>query len=244
MEEKSSLKPLAVVTGASSGIGYELAKQFAQHGYDLIILSENPAIVEAGQTCGALGAEVESYVIDLADYNGVDELKTKIEELGRPVEAIAINMGIGTLSELSSDPSWETELQLINLNVVATLHLEKEFSKEMSKRKSGKILITSSIVDPLPPALQQVYRASLAFIQNFSAAERQQVQGSGVTITELVPAKGELNFSQSAAEVAEHAFKYMIEGEGYIEVDLNKFKSEGEASGTPRPFGEPPKLKH
>jgi len=244
MEENNLNKPLAVITGASSGVGYELAKQFAKNGYDLIIISENPAIVEAAQACSALGAQVESYVIDLADYNGVDELKNKIEEFERPVEVVSINMGIGTISDLSSEVTWEKELNLLNLNVIATAHLEKHFTTEMTQKKHGKILITSSVIGTLPAPLQAIYQASQAFVKNYSESLRSQLQGSSVTITELVPASPEVNFSQSAAEVAEHAFQYMIGGEEYVEVGLNKFKSEGGQSSTPRPFGEPPKLKH
>ncbi|MFA6237889.1 MAG: SDR family NAD(P)-dependent oxidoreductase [Bacteriovorax sp.] len=244
MEAVTPNKPLAVVTGASSGIGYEMAKQFAQHGYDLIIVSENPAIVEAAQTCRMLGAEVESYVIDLAEYEGVDELKNKIDETDRPVEAIAINGGINLTGESRIDADWDDELNVINLNVISTVHLAKHMINDMIKRKRGKILFTSSVVGPMPDQLGPVYSAAKSFIQTYAESLREQLKGSGITITELVPESPENNFLQPAAEVAEYGFQYMMSGEGHVEVGLAKNKSGQGKVNAPRAFGEASKLKH
>lgn len=249
MEEATNEKvdrPLAVITGASSGIGYELAKQFAIHGYDLIIVSENQAIVEAAHTCRNLGAEVESFVIDLAEYNGVEELKEKISEDTRSVEAIAINTGIGGAqeSDKASENAMEAELGIINLNIISSVHLARHLGRDMLKRKKGKILFTSSVVGEMPENLKAVYKASKAFIHSYSESIRNEFLASGVTVTELVPAEDELNFSQSAAEIAEHGFQFMVAGEGHVEAGSNKFKADATRANTPRAFGEPSKLKH
>lgn len=236
MEVKSSDKPLALITGASSGVGYELAKQFAQNGYDLVLVSENPAIVEAAQACRSLGAEVESHVVDLAESNGADELIGIVNDTGRTLEAIAINNGIGA--------EVDDEAAIVNLNIVSSVLLTRHFMKDMVKKKNGKILFTSSIEGKMPGPLAAVYRASKAFIQTFSEVIRNEVQGTGVTVTELVPYATETHFSQPAGEIAELGFKYMVAGEGHVEVDLKKFKSEQGKSNTARPFGDPSKLKH
>ncbi|WP_221643325.1 MULTISPECIES: SDR family oxidoreductase [unclassified Nostoc] len=88
-------RPLAVVTGASSGIGYELAKQFAQNGFDLVVTATGSSINEVAGAFEELGAKVETVQADLATYNGVETLYNQIQAIGRPVEAIAINAGVG-----------------------------------------------------------------------------------------------------------------------------------------------------
>ncbi|MBC7537427.1 MAG: SDR family NAD(P)-dependent oxidoreductase [Bacteriovorax sp.] len=264
----SSDRPLAVVTGASSGIGYELAKQFAQHGFDLVIVSDNPAIVEAAQICETLGANVESFIIDLADYEGVDELIEKISATGRPVEAIAINAGVGLGGNFAKETNLEDELYLIHLNVISSVHLAKHIVKDMVNRKKGRILFTSSIAEVMPTPLQAVYGASEAFIQSFSEAIRNELKETGVTVTTLMPGPTDTNFTQgpglenskaavskkdSPALVALQGFEAMMAGKGHVvtgsfmnkvEVVLSKFKTEESKADTLRKDGEPARLKH
>jgi short-subunit dehydrogenase len=264
----SSDRPLAVVTGASSGIGYELAKQFAQHGFDLVIVSNNPAIVEAAQICETLGANVESLIIDLADYEGVDELIEKISATGRPVEAMAINAGVGPGGNYAKETSLEDELYLIHLNVISSVHLAKQIVKDMVNRKKGRILFTSSIAGVIPASLQAVYGASEAFIYSFSEAIRNELIETGVTVTTLMPGPTYTHFFQSPgladtkaavskkvspALVAQQGFEAMMAGKGHIvtgslmdkvEVVLNKFKTEESKADTLRKNGEPARLKH
>ncbi|MFB2880384.1 SDR family NAD(P)-dependent oxidoreductase [Floridanema aerugineum] len=118
----SFTRPLAVVTGASNGIGYELAKQFARNGFDLLITSTGDSINKAAHALAELGTKVETVEADLATYNGVEKLYKQIQATGRPVDAIAINAGVGVGGDFARETDLKDELNLINLNVVSALH--------------------------------------------------------------------------------------------------------------------------
>lgn len=111
--------PLAVVTGASNGIGYELAKQFAQNGFDLLVTATGSSINKAAQ------AFEETVQADLATYDGVETLYNQIKATGRPVDAIANNAGVGVGGDFTRETDLKDELNLINLNVVSSVHLAK-----------------------------------------------------------------------------------------------------------------------
>src|ERR1700752_1457272 len=107
--DSSKSKPLAVVTGASSGIGYELAKKFAKNGFDLLVTATRPSIEQAAQDFEQLGAKVETVQADLASYEGVETLYDKIKPIGRPVDAIAINAGVGVGGDFAREPDLRAE---------------------------------------------------------------------------------------------------------------------------------------
>jgi short-subunit dehydrogenase len=116
----SLTRPLAVVTGASSGIGYELAKQFAQNGFDLVVTATGARIDEAAQAFRELGAKVQTVQADLATYDGVETLYHQIQQTGRPVDAIAIKAGVGVGGDFTKT-DLQKELNLIELNVASTV---------------------------------------------------------------------------------------------------------------------------
>lgn len=194
----SLTRPLAVVTGASSGIGYELAKQFAQNGFDLLVTSTGSSINEAAGTLEGLGANVETVQADLATYDGVEALYNKIKEIGQPVEAIAINAGVGVGGDFASETDLKDELNPINLNVVSSVHLAKRVVKDMVERGKGRILFTSSIAALMPGPFEAVYAASKAFIHSFSEALRNELKDTGVTVTALMPGPTDTNFFHRA----------------------------------------------
>src|SRR5436309_2380049 len=130
MNQKSS-KQVAVITGASSGIGYELARQFAQNGFDLLIASNSERIREAEESLRALGAEVRSVQADLATYEGVEQLCRAIQETGPAVNSVAINAGVGVGGEFARGTDLQAELELIHLNVISPVHLAKRVLKQM-----------------------------------------------------------------------------------------------------------------
>lgn len=242
--DNSSTRPLAVVTGASSGIGHELAKQFAQNGFDLVVASTGPSINEAAQAFERLGANVQTVQADLATYDGVETLYNQIKATGRPVDAIAINAGVGVGGPFT-DTDLQEELNLIELNIASTVHLAKRVVKDMVDRGSGKVLFTSSIASQAPQPFQAVYAASKSFIQSFSEAIRNELKDTGVTITALMPGATETNFFHRAglddtkvgadkkddpAEVAKQGFEALMAGKDSTLAESLKTKIQGAVS--------------
>jgi short-subunit dehydrogenase len=198
MMNGSLTRPLAVVTGASNGIGYELAKQFAQKGFDLLVTATGDSINEAAQAFRQSGANVETVQADLATYEGVETLYSKIRAMGRPVEAIAINAGVGVGGEFSHETELNDELNLINLNVVSSVHLAKRVVKDMVDRGKGRVLFTSSIAALMPGPFEAVYAASKAFVHSFAEGLRNELKHTGVTVTSLMPGPTDTNFFHGA----------------------------------------------
>ncbi|MEV2253180.1 SDR family NAD(P)-dependent oxidoreductase [Streptomyces sp. NPDC050147] len=190
-------KPLALVTGASSGIGYELAKQFAENGYDLLLTAEDGELHLAGDEIRAYGARVEVVQIDLAEPDGVERLHAAISALGQPVAAAALNAGVG-----KGGPFIETELadeiRLIDLNVTSTVRLAKRLLPDMIARGEGRVLFTSSIAASMPGSFQAVYNASKSFVQSFAQALQNELKDSGLTITSFMPGPTETEFFRRA----------------------------------------------
>src|SRR3954454_7702177 len=176
--EAPSDRPLAVVTGASSGIGYELAKQFATNGFDLVVCAEDDAIVTAAREMEGLGARTEAVQADLTKASGVDQLHARIG--GRPVAAIALNAGIGMGGAFATDTDLEQELAIVDLNCRSTVHLAKLVVRDMGERDEGRMLFTSSIASTMPGSFQAVYNASKSFVQAFALALREELKDTNV----------------------------------------------------------------
>src|ERR1700712_2266710 len=137
-------RPLAVVTGASRGIGLELAKQFVSNGYDLIIAADDAGLEQAKRQLESLdGGNVEAARVDVSAGDGVDELYGRITGTGRPVAALALNAGIG-MSGAFAETDLKQELTLIDLNCRSTIHLAKHVVADMAARDEGHVLFTSS----------------------------------------------------------------------------------------------------
>jgi uncharacterized protein len=194
----SSLRPLAVVTGASSGIGLELAKQFASNGFDLVVAAEDAELHSAATELEGLGAGVDAVQVDLATDDGVDVLYARIQALGRPVVAVALNAGVGAGGAFATDTSLDDELRIIDLNVRSTVHLAKHVVRDMVERDEGRILFTSSIASTMPGAFQAVYNASKSFVQSFALALRDELKDTDVTITALMPGPTDTEFFERA----------------------------------------------
>ncbi|MEU6737880.1 SDR family NAD(P)-dependent oxidoreductase [Streptosporangium sandarakinum] len=224
-------RPLAVVTGASSGIGYELAAQFARNGFDLVIAAEDAELDTAARSLRDLGAEVESVRVDLAEYEGVERLYEAVRATGRPAEAVAINAGVGAGGDFARDTSLEDELRLIRLNVTSSVHLAKRVTRDMVARGRGRILFTSSIAATMPGPFQAVYHASKAFVQSFAEGIRNELKDTGVTVTALMPGPTDTEFFERAgmedtrigsghkddpAEVARQGFEALMAGKDHI----------------------------
>jgi short-subunit dehydrogenase len=239
-------REFAVVTGASSGIGYELARQFAQNGYDLLIAAEDDGIEQAAADLRRDGqSQVTAVQADLATYEGVETLYTRIRESGRPIDAIALNAGRGIGGDFTGGTDLRDELNVIDVNVTSTVHLAKRVLPDMVARGSGKVLFTSSIASMMPGTYQAVYNASKSFVQSFAEAVRAETKDTGVTITSLMPGPTDTNFFHRAemddttigagkkddpAQVAEQGFKALMKGEEKVVAGSMKTKVQGAAS--------------
>jgi uncharacterized protein len=223
-------KQLALVTGASSGIGFELAKQFAQNGFDLLIVSEGERINPAASEIQALGANVQMVQADLATHEGVHKLLLSIQSGGRPVDAAAINAGVGVSGRFVETDLGE-ELAMVALNVTSTLHLAKYIVKEMVGRGRGRILFTASIAATMPTPYETVYGATKAFVRSFSQSLREELKETGVSVTAFVPGATETDFFHRAgaddtklgtsekddpAEVAKEGFEALMAGKDHV----------------------------
>jgi len=191
-------RPFAVVTGASSGIGFELAKVFAEEGFDLLITAEDMEIETAQRDLSQIAASVESTRVDLATEEGVERLYERIEATARPVDVLVLNAGIGAGGDFVRETDLYKELRLIDLNVRSTVHLCRLVAKDMVARGDGRILFTSSIASTMPGAFQAVYNASKSFVQSFALALRNELKDTDVTVTSLMPGPTETEFFERA----------------------------------------------
>jgi uncharacterized protein len=196
--DNANSRPLAVVTGASSGIGRELAKQFAANGFDLIVAAEDDAIASAATELESLGAHVVAEQVDLSSGDGAERLWRRIEEAGRPVDAAALNAGVGAGGAFATDTDLAVELRVIDLNVRSTVHLAKHLVRDMVARGEGRLLFTSSIASTMPGSFQAVYNASKSFVQSFAMALREELSDTGVSITSLMPGPTQTEFFERA----------------------------------------------
>jgi short-subunit dehydrogenase len=157
-------RPLAVVTGASSGIGYELAKRCAEHGCDLIIAADT-SLTEAAQVLRATGADVAAIRVDLSTIDGVDQLYAAVSQAGRPVEYLLANAGHG-LGHAFLDQDFAQARHVIDTNITGTIYLLHLIGRDMREREQGRILLTGSIAGLMPGSFQAVYNATKAFIDS------------------------------------------------------------------------------
>lgn len=239
---ETTINQFAVVTGASSGIGFELAKQFAQNGFDLLIVSEGNGLADAQRDLENLGANVQTLAADLATHDGVHELERAIESTGRNLDAIAVNAGVGVSGRFVETDLAE-ELNMVQLNVFGTLHLTKYAAKKMVAQGNGRILITSSIAGTMPTPYETVYGATKAFDRSLGLGLYQELKDTGVTVTTLMPGATETNFFHRAgaddtklgaskkddpAEVAKDGFEALMAGKDHI--IAGSFKNELQAA--------------
>ncbi|HEY4305415.1 MAG TPA: SDR family NAD(P)-dependent oxidoreductase [Gemmatimonadaceae bacterium] len=236
----ASRKQLALVTGASSGIGLELARLFAQNNYDLVIAAEDAGIEQAAAELRSAGATVEAMQVDLATKDGVEQLAARFGSDRRAPDAIALNAGVG-LGHGFLDQDLDEIFNVISTNVNGTVHLAYRLLPAMVARGEGRVLFTSSIAARMPGSFQAIYNASKAFVQSFSEAIRNELKDSGVTITALQPGPTETNFFARAgmedtkvgqaekddpADVAKQGFEAMLAGKDHIVAGSLKTKAQ------------------
>jgi short-subunit dehydrogenase len=227
-------RPLAIVTGASSGIGLHLALEAASRGYDLVLAADQP-LADAEANVRALGAQdVQTVQCDLATADGVEQLYGRVA--GRPVAALLANAGHG-LGKGFLDQDFEDVQHVINTNITGTIDLIQRVAREMRSAGAGRILITGSIAGYMPGTFQAVYNGTKAFLDSFAFALGNELKDSGVTVTCLMPGVTDTEFFARAdlldtkvgtqehkadpAEVARTGFDAMERGDSGVVAGLS-----------------------
>ena len=232
---KASSRPLAVVTGASSGIGFHLSRLCIEHGFDLVIAADQ-GIEEAAAALAADGASIESLQVDLSTEDGVDDLLDLVGR--RPVAALLANAGHG-LGGGFLDQDWDDVRDVIDTNITGTVYLVYQVAREMVALGEGRILITGSIAGFMPGSFQAVYNGTKAFVDSFSWALRNELEDSGVTVTRLMPGPSDADTKagqgkkDDPADVAKVGFDAMMEGEGDVVAGMKNRLQVGMARVTP-----------
>lgn len=234
----------AIVTGASIGIGFELATLAARDGYDLIVVADEPLIAAAADDFRQFGTQVESVEADLSTIDGVDRLLDAAS--GRQIDVLVANAGVGTGGAfLEQDVA--TWRHSIDTNVTGTVYLLQKVLKDMVARDAGKMLVTGSIAGYIPGSFNAVYNATKAFVDNFTEALRNELKDvEGVTLTTLMPGATDTEFFARAgmldtkvgqddnkadpAKVAKDGWDALLAGKGHIVSGLSN-KLQVAASG-------------
>jgi short-subunit dehydrogenase len=218
----------AIVTGASSGIGYHLAQECAKRGCDLLIAADEPEIQRAADTMRRSNVRVSAVEADLATMQGVDKLYDAAK--GRAVDLLLANAGRG-LGKGFLDQNFEEAKHVVETNVTGTIYLIQKVGRDMRNRGDGKIMIVGSIAGFMPGTYQAVYNGTKAFLDSFSFALRAELDKTGVSVTCLMPGATETEFFARAdmldtkvgtdkkddpAEVARVGLEAMLRGDGDI----------------------------
>ena len=234
---------LALITGASSGIGYNLAKVFAENNFDIIIASAGERLDNAENELKRIGVQVTAVQADLATYEGCETLWKAVQSIGRPLDAAAINAGVG-VGGLFAETDLDQEINLVRLNVEGTLHITKRVVQHMVAQGRGRILITASIAGEMVAPREAVYAASKAFDLSFAKSLHAELENTGVTVTALQPGPTDTDFFHRAGmdntkvgqegkkesepyDVAKEGYKAMMKGEKHIYSASWKTKLEG-----------------
>jgi short-subunit dehydrogenase len=198
MTELDGQRALAVVTGASSGIGLALAHELAGRGCDLIVAAETDTIHQAAAEIGAAGTRVQAVQADLATFEGVVQLFEAARGTGRPIDIVALNAGVGVGGGSFVETPIDAHLGLIRLNVSGAVHLAHLVLEDMVARDDGALLFTSSIAATMPGPYMSTYNASKAFLWSFSEALRTELKDTGISVTALMPGPTDTNFFERA----------------------------------------------
>jgi short-subunit dehydrogenase len=259
-------RQFAIVTGASTGIGYELARICAREGFDLLIAADEVEIEKAAADLRnepAAGA-VEALHVDLATQEGIDQLHAATN--GRPIDVLMANAGRG-LGHAFLDQDLARIRDVVDTNVIGTTSLLHKLGNDMRRRNRGRILVTGSIAGFTPGSFQAVYNASKAYLNSLSFALREELRDTEISVTCLMPGATETQFFKRAdmldtqvgseekddpAMVARQGFDAMMKGESDVVTGLKNKIQSTVANVTPaetlakqhRKMAEPGSAKH
>ncbi|MBD2700037.1 SDR family oxidoreductase [Spirosoma sp. BT702] len=231
---ENQTKKTALITGASSGIGRELARLFAKDGYKLVVVGRNTELLEqlANTHTNQYGTETVIIQKDLADPNAPEEIYAETQSKGIQVDVLVNDAGFGEYGQFATETDLQKELNVVQVNAVALMHLTKLYVKDMVARQDGKILMLGSEVSVVPNPMMAVYGATKAFIKSFSEAIRNELQGTNVTVTVLMPGATNTNFFNVAgasdikgadpaktanpADVAKEGYEALMQGKDHV----------------------------
>lgn len=240
--DTTSTAPLALVTGASTGIGRAFAQLLAENGYDVVIAAEEPEIHQAAAEIAETGQQAIAVQADLATEAGVQNLWEATIRTGRRPVVGVLNAGIGVNGRFDQT-ALDDDLALIDLNVRSTVHLAKLLSREMVANGKGRLLVTSSIAAVAPGPYHATYAASKAFVHSFAEGIREELKDTGVTVTSLMPGPTETEFfsradmedtkigqadKDDARDVARDGYDAMMEGKASVVAGSFKNKLQAE----------------
>jgi short-subunit dehydrogenase len=202
-------RPLAAVTGGSHGIGFELAKQCLENGFDVVIAAARDVKEAVRALDGLGGGAVSGVQADLTKRDGVDKLYATLGE--RRLDALLVNAGDG-VGAAFLEQSFDDIDRFVETGITGTLCVIHRVAKDMRERHDGRILIAGSIEGALPGGFQEVYNGTKAFLDAFAWALRNALQDTGVTVTCLIP---DANEKVDPTQLARTSFKAMLAGEGH-----------------------------
>jgi uncharacterized protein len=219
----------AIVTGASTGIGFELAHLAAENGYDLLVVADEPLIDSAARDFQSHGVQAQSIETDLSSFEGVDRLLDAAG--GRQIDLLVANAGRG-LGHGFLDQDVAQWRKVVDTNITGTIYLLQKVLKQMQARGEGKVLVTGSVAGFIPGSFQAVYNGTKAFIDSFTEALRNELkEEKGITITTLMPGPTETEFfdradlldtkvgaeeKADAGKVAKDGWDALMAGKGHI----------------------------
>lgn len=197
-----------LITGASSGIGFELAREFARNGHNLVIVAPvDPELIDvAGRLRSEFGVEVAHYAADLRNETACAELYAATVASGVVVDILVNNAGLGRRGKFWEIPL-EDDISMLRLNIEACVRLTKHFLPAMLERRQGRILNTASVAGFEPGPMLAVYHATKAFVLSWSEALATELKGMGVTLTALCPGPVDTDFFTKADMIDTHAFQ-------------------------------------
>ncbi len=197
MDTPTTRGRLAVVTGASTGIGRAFAHLLSEEGYDLVLAADEPEVHQVGADLEAAGRSVTAVQVDLAERTGVERLHEAVTDHPSPVAVGILNAGIGVHGRFDQ-ASLDEQLRLVDLNVRSTLHLAVLLARDMVARQEGRLLLVSSIAGKGPGPGHAAYAASKAFVHPFAEAARHELSDTGVSVTSLLPGPTDTEFFRRA----------------------------------------------
>lgn len=234
MAQNNDQKGYALITGATTGIGYELAKVFAENGYNLVITARSSEDLQktVGEISSQYGVEVTSIAKDLFNPDAAAELYEEVKAKGITVNVLVNNAGQGVYGRFI-ETDLQRQLQIIQLNIVSLTSLTYHFLKDMVARNEGKILQLGSVVSELPATFQAVYGGTKSYILNFTEALISEIKDTNVTLTTLQPGVTDTDFFNKAgaqnsklaedkskmsdpANVAKDAYKALMKGDDKV----------------------------